>query len=90
MYEKYVREHPQSPKAAEALYESAWRQGALVDIYKERHEDAKADSAKARATTLSQSIIGQYAQQAGDWASRAQRLVYILEQKIPIYGTRVD
>jgi hypothetical protein len=90
MYEKYVREHPQSPKAAEALYEAAWRQGALVDIYKERHEDAKADDAKAKATTLSQSIIGQYAQQAGDWASRAQRLVYILEQKIPIYGTRVD
>jgi len=49
MYEKYVREHPQSPKAAEALYEAAWRQGALVDIYKERHEDAKADSARAKA-----------------------------------------
>ena len=28
MYEKYVKEHPTSPKNAEALYESAWRQAA--------------------------------------------------------------
>jgi hypothetical protein len=90
MYEKYVREHPTSPKAAEALYEAAWRQGALVDIYKERHEDNKADAAKAKAIALSKNIIGQYAQLPGDWSTRAQRLTYYLEQKIPIYGTRID
>jgi hypothetical protein len=90
MYEKYVREHPQSPKAGEALYEAAWRQGALVDIYKERHEDAKAATALQKATALCQSIVTQYAQLPGDWAPRAQRLVYLLEQKIPIYGTRID
>jgi hypothetical protein len=90
MYEKYVREHPQSPKAGEALYEAAWRQGALVDIYKERHEDAKAAGAKTRATALCKTIIGQYAQLPGDWAARAQRLNYLLEQNIPIYGTRID
>ena len=27
-YEKYVNDHANSPKAAEALYEAAWRQGA--------------------------------------------------------------
>jgi hypothetical protein len=90
MYEKYVREHPQSPKAAEALYESAWRQAALVDIYKERHEDAKADAAKAKSAALGQNIISQYAQQPGDWAARAERLKYLLDQKIPVYGTRID
>jgi hypothetical protein len=90
MYEKYVREHPQSPKAAEALYEAAWRQAALVDIYKERHEDGKADSAKAKSIALGQNIISQYAQQPGDWGARAQRLMYLLDQKIPVYGTRID
>ena len=37
LYEKYVAEHPQSPKAAEALYLAAWRQAALIErIYLRR------------------------------------------------------
>src|SRR5689334_2178829 len=34
MYLKYADEHPQSPKAPEALYKSAWRYSALISIYK--------------------------------------------------------
>ena len=34
MYEKYVKDHPQSPDAAEALYDAAWRRSALIEIYK--------------------------------------------------------
>ena len=30
VYEKYAREHPDSPKAAEALFNAAWRQAVLV------------------------------------------------------------
>ena len=33
MYEKYAQEHPDSPRAPEALYNAVYRQGALNDIY---------------------------------------------------------
>src|ERR1700674_38856 len=49
IYEKYVREHPQSPKAAEALYNAAWRQAALVDIYKITNENDKVANARRKA-----------------------------------------
>lgn len=90
MYEKYVKEHPQSPKAAEALYEAAWRQSALIEIYRERGDNGKSEQAKAKARSLSQQIISQYAQQPGDWAYRAQRLSYMLEQGIPTYGPALE
>lgn len=90
MYEKYVKEHPTSPKNAEALYEAAWRQAALVDIYKTRNEDAKSGNAKTHALNLCQQIESQYAQATGDWVQRAARLRYILEQNISTYGNAVD
>src|ERR1035437_7899867 len=34
MYEKYAKEHEQSPSAPEALYDAAWRRSALIEIYK--------------------------------------------------------
>jgi len=34
IYENYVKDHPQSPAAAEALYNAAWRRAALIEIYK--------------------------------------------------------
>jgi len=76
LYEQYAHEHPQSPKAAEALYNAAWR-----------HEKAKSDKARKKATALAQEVQGQ--QQDVDWKARATDLIYKLEQKIPIYGTGV-
>jgi hypothetical protein len=89
MYEKYAREHPTSPKAAEALYEAASRQSALIEIYKQNNDAGKSASAKNKATALAQNIIAQYGQQ-GDWAPRAQRLIYMMDQGIPTYGTFIN
>lgn len=89
MYEKYVREHAQSPKAAEALYEAAWRQSALIEIYRERGDTGKSEAAKAKAKSLAQQIIAQNSKQ-GDWTYRAQRLVFMLDQGIPTYGPALD
>ncbi len=89
MYEEYVKEHPQSPKAAEALHEAAWRQAALIEIYRERGDTGKADAAKTKARALLQRIIGSYAQQ-GDWAYRAQRLLFMLDQGVPTYGPALE
>jgi TolA-binding protein len=88
VYEQYAREHPQSPKAAEALYNAAWRQAALTDIYRIENDVAKSDAARKKATALAQQIAGQYPQ--GDWKPRALDLIYKLEKKIPIYGVLID
>lgn len=88
IYEKYVEEHPQSPKAAEALYDAAWRQSALIEIYKQRNDQKKAEESRARAMELSQRISQQYPN--SDYAYRAQRLVYLLKQNIPTYGNVTD
>lgn len=88
IYEKYVSEHPQSPKAAEALYDAAWRQSALIEIYRERGDQKKSDESRAHALELAQRIGQTYPN--SDYAYRAQRLIYLLQQKIPTYGNATD
>jgi outer membrane protein assembly factor BamD (BamD/ComL family) len=85
MYEKYAQEHPESPKAPEALYNAVYRQGALHDIYGADGDNKKADAAKGRAVTIAGTISAKYPQ--SDYAARAATLVYQLQESIPIYGT---
>ncbi|HKF24251.1 MAG TPA: hypothetical protein VKE93_21965 [Candidatus Angelobacter sp.] len=84
IYEKYSREHPQSPKAGEALYNAAYRQAALVDIYKSYHQQDKAERARKKALELTQEIISRFPD--GDWKARAANLAYALQQNIAVYG----
>lgn len=88
-YEHYAHEHPQSPKAAEALYNAAWRQAAAADIYRTNNENDKSASARKKALSLAQEVVSQYAQQ-GDWKARALVLVYKLEQNVPVYGNQAE
>jgi len=88
LFEQYAREHAQSPKAAEALYNAAWRQAALADIYRIDNEMNKSEAARKKATALAQQIAGQFAQ--SDWKPRAMDLTYKLEKKIPIYGQVIE
>ena len=88
LYEQYAHEHPQSPKAAEALYNAAWRQAALVDIHRINNDRDKSEAARKKAIALAQEIQSQYPQ--GDWKPRALDLVYKLEQKIPLYGPQPE
>jgi outer membrane protein assembly factor BamD (BamD/ComL family) len=84
MYQKYAEEHPESPRAAEALYNVVYRQGALNDMYSANGDDKKAGEAKARAVTIAGTIATKYPQ--SDYAARAASLVYQLQESIPIYG----
>lgn len=88
MYEKYAREHEQSTAAPEALYQAAWRQSALIEIYKTEANQKKSDAAKAHALELAQKILGQYSQ--SQWALRAQALVYYIQQGVATYGNASD
>src|SRR6266853_3497480 len=84
IYEKYATEHPQSPAAAEALYDAAWRWAALIEIYKTEEEPRKSEEARAKAVALAQRAASQTSSE--DWAARAQRLLYLMEQGVPTYG----
>jgi hypothetical protein len=84
IYEKYATEHPQSPAAAEGLYDAAWRWSALIEIYKTEEEPKKSQEAKAKAIALAERVTSQAPQ--GDWGARAQRLLYLIDQGIPTYG----
>jgi hypothetical protein len=88
MYEKYVKEHAQSPAAAEALYDAAWRQSALIEIYKTEANLKKSGEAKSRALDLAQRILSQYGQ--SDWANRAQTLTFFVRNDVPTYGNAME
>src|SRR5579863_1073994 len=88
MYEKYVKEHAQSPAAAEALYNAASRQSALIEIYKTEANLKKSAEAKSRTLDLAQRIVTQYGQ--SDWANRAQTLIFYVQNGVPTYGNASD
>src|SRR5450631_4515247 len=84
IYEKYAAEYPQSPAAAEALYDAAYRWAALIEIYKTEENAKKSDEAKTRAIAVAQKAIAHPPQ--ADWSARARRLLYMVQQGIPAYG----
>lgn len=88
IYEEYVKEYPQSPKVPEALYLAAGRQAALIEIYKTENNPSKSAAARTRGIALAQRIVSQYAD--SEWANRAIRLVFMMEQQIPLYGNTVE
>lgn len=87
-YEKYVKEHPQSPAAPEALYNAASRRAALIEIYKTEEQSKKSEESKGRAISLAQQLVSQYSQ--SDWAARGQALLFLLQQGVPTYGNAID
>jgi hypothetical protein len=88
IYEKYAAEHPASPKAAEALYNAAYRWAAAMTIYTGEGNSKKIPEAQKRATTDAQKAIDQNA--SPEWNARAQRILYMVEKNVPVYGTAVE
>jgi hypothetical protein len=84
MYEKYVKDHGQSPAAAEALYDAAWRYSALIEIYKTEANQKKSEESKNRALSLAQKIVSQYPQ--NNWSLRTQDLIFYIQHDVPTYG----
>jgi outer membrane protein assembly factor BamD (BamD/ComL family) len=88
LYEKYASEHPDSPRAAESLYDAAWRMAAAGDMYAGEDDAKHATDARAKATDLAKQVEARYPH--ADYAARAATLVYRMEQSIPIYGSDRD
>ena len=89
IYLKYAEEHPQSPKAPEALYKAAWRYSTLIEIYKSSNQAKKSEEAMARSLDVAKKLIAQYPNDT-DWSCRAQRLIYMVQNKMPTFGSNVQ
>ncbi len=85
VYEKYASEHPNSPKAAEALYNAAFRWASAMTIYTGEGQSNKAPEAQKRATAAAQKVIDKNT--SPEWNAKAERLLYMVEKNLPIYGT---
>jgi outer membrane protein assembly factor BamD (BamD/ComL family) len=88
IYEKYVKEHPESPAAPEALYNAASRRAALIEIYKTEEQPKKSDQSKDRAISRAQELISKYPQ--SDWSSRGQTLLFLVQGGVPTYGNAIQ
>lgn len=89
IYLKYAEEHPQSPKTPEALYKAAWRYSALILIYQTDNQAKKVDDSKSRALNTAKKLMSQYPTDE-DWFSRAERLVYMVQNDLPTWGNSVE
>jgi outer membrane protein assembly factor BamD (BamD/ComL family) len=88
LYEKFVADHPQSSVSAEALYDAATRYAALIEIYKIDEQAKKSDDSKFKATELTKKLVAQFPE--SDWATRAIRLQFMIDQSIPSYGSDLE
>ena len=84
IFEKYASEHPDSPRAAKALYEAAYRQAVLSDMYGADGSDKKQEEAHNHARDLATKLKDKFPQ--SDYTWRAAALVYKLDQGVPVYG----
>lgn len=89
LYVKYADDHPQSPKTPEALYRAAWRYSALIVIYKSNNDGKRAADSTARATATTKRMMSQFADNT-DWSTRAERLLYMVQNNIPTFGNTVE
>jgi outer membrane protein assembly factor BamD (BamD/ComL family) len=88
LYQKYADEHPASPRAAEALFETVYRLASAGDIYAGDNNDKKASEDRDRAKAVATHLQQKYPD--SDYAARAATLIYQMEQSIPIYGAERD
>jgi len=89
IYIKYADEHPQSPKAPEALYKAAWRYSALIQIYTAGNDSKKADESAVRALSVAKRLTSQFPDDT-DWSDRGVRLIYMVQNKMPTWGNGVQ
>jgi len=88
LYEKYADRYPDSPKAAQALYEATYREGVLVDMYQVQAERKRSEQAAANTQGLAKEVQQRYPQ--SDYAARAASIAYRVAQGIPVYGNDRD
>jgi outer membrane protein assembly factor BamD (BamD/ComL family) len=88
LYEKYAAEHPNSPNAAEAYYDAAYRWAAVMNLYTGEGEAKKIPEAQKRAVAAAQKVIEKNA--SPEWNARAERLLFLVQKNVPVFGNSVE
>jgi hypothetical protein len=84
-YLQYVDQHPNSPKAAEALYDAIYRQAAAGDMWQADGNGKRADEDRGHAHAIFDRLQQKYPDSS--FAARAASLLYKVDQGIPVYGS---
>jgi hypothetical protein len=88
LYEKYADRWPDSPKAAEALYNATYREGVLVEMYLVQEDKGRSQKAADAVQGLAAEMKQRFA--ASDFTARAASVAYRVQQQIPVYGNDRD
>ena len=88
IYEKYANEHPNSPNAAEAYYNAAYRWASIATIYSSEGQSKKIPEAQKRALAAAQKVIDKNT--SPEWNAKAERILYMVQKEIPVYGSSVE
>lgn len=84
-YLQYADQHPNSPKAAEALYDAIWRQAAAGDMWQADGNRKGADEDRGHAHAIFDRMQQKYPDSS--FTARAASLLYKVDQGIPVYGS---
>lgn len=87
-YEKYVKQFPDGPRTAEALYNAIYREATVVTMYTVQDDKKKADGAAAKTQSLAADMKAKFPQT--DYTARAVSIAYKVQQGIAIYGNDRD
>lgn len=85
LYIKYADHYPGGPKSAEALYDAAYRQGALVTMYLVDDDKKDSDRAAKNCQAIADRMVKDYPQ--SDYTARAGSIAFRVNQGIPVYGS---
>ena len=88
LYIKYADHYPGGPKSAEALYDAAYRQGALVTMYLVDDDKKRSEVAARNCQAIADRMEKDYPQ--SDYTARAESIAFRVAQGIPIYGSDRD
>jgi hypothetical protein len=88
VYEKYAAEHPNSPKAAEAFYNAAYRWAAAMTISIGEGQSKKILEAQKRAEAAARKVIEKNA--SPEWNAKAERILYMMQNNVAVYGSAVE
>jgi hypothetical protein len=88
LYLQYANRYKGGPKSAEALYDAAYRQGALVTMYMVDEQKKMSDAAAKNCQAIADELSKNYPK--SDWAPRAQAIAFKVRQGIPVFGNDRD
>ena len=88
LYLKYADRYHGGPKAAEALYNAAFRQGALVTMYLVDDDKRHSDGAAKNCQAIADRMLKEYPQ--SEFTARAESIAFRVGQGISTYGSDRD